>query len=78
MTRRSRARSGIQNHGNLHLPAARVVTAASLAHARGDIDFGNLDGSRGYSMGRAYSQSKLATCCSPMSCNAACPRPELG
>ena len=41
-------------------PAARVVTVASLAHARGDIDFGNLDASNGYAMGRAYSQSKLA------------------
>jgi len=60
VTRGSRACSGTQNHENLHLPAARVVTVASLAHARGDIDFGNLDGSRGYSMGRAYSQSKLA------------------
>jgi len=37
-----------------------VVTVASLAHARGDIDFGNLDAAQGYAMGRAYSQSKLA------------------
>ncbi|HYB14341.1 MAG TPA: oxidoreductase [Streptosporangiaceae bacterium] len=41
-------------------PAARVVTVASLAHTRGHIDFGNLDGSNGYAMGRAYAQSKLA------------------
>jgi len=41
-------------------PAARVVTVTSLAHARGDIDFGNLDAAQGYAMGRAYSQSKLA------------------
>jgi len=40
--------------------AARVVTVASLAHARGDIDFGNLDAAKGFAMGRAYSQSKLA------------------
>jgi hypothetical protein len=32
-----------------------------LAHARGHIDFGNLDASSGYAMGRAYSQSKLAS-----------------
>lgn len=31
-----------------------------LAHARGYIDFGNLDASNGYAMGRAYAQSKLA------------------
>ena len=41
-------------------PTARVVTVASLAHARGHIDFGNLDAAHGYAMGRAYAQSKLA------------------
>jgi NAD(P)-dependent dehydrogenase (short-subunit alcohol dehydrogenase family) len=41
-------------------PAARVVTVASLAHARGHIDFANLDAAQGYAMGRAYAQSKLA------------------
>jgi NAD(P)-dependent dehydrogenase (short-subunit alcohol dehydrogenase family) len=40
--------------------AARVVTVASLAHARGHVDFGNLDASKGYAMSRAYAQSKLA------------------
>jgi len=41
-------------------PAARVVTVASLAHARGHIDFANLDGSKGYAEFQAYAQSKLA------------------
>jgi NAD(P)-dependent dehydrogenase (short-subunit alcohol dehydrogenase family) len=41
-------------------PAARVVTVASLAHAPGHIDFGNLDASKGYAELRAYAQSKLA------------------
>ena len=41
-------------------PAARVVTVASLAHARGHIDFGNLDASEGYANFQAYAQSKLA------------------
>jgi NAD(P)-dependent dehydrogenase (short-subunit alcohol dehydrogenase family) len=41
-------------------PAARVVTVASLAHARGHIYFGNLDASKGYANFRAYAQSKLA------------------
>jgi NAD(P)-dependent dehydrogenase (short-subunit alcohol dehydrogenase family) len=41
-------------------PTARVVTAASLAHARGHIDFGNLDASQGYPLARVYAQSKLA------------------
>jgi retinol dehydrogenase 14 len=39
---------------------ARVVTVASNAHARGRIDFDDLQGERSYSGGRAYSQSKLA------------------
>jgi NAD(P)-dependent dehydrogenase (short-subunit alcohol dehydrogenase family) len=41
-------------------PKARVITVTSLAHRRGRIDFGSLDGSRGYSPARAYAQSKLA------------------
>jgi NAD(P)-dependent dehydrogenase (short-subunit alcohol dehydrogenase family) len=40
--------------------AARVVNVASLDHARGHIDFGNLDASQGYSMARVYARSKLA------------------
>jgi NAD(P)-dependent dehydrogenase (short-subunit alcohol dehydrogenase family) len=40
-------------------PKARVVTVASLAHARGHIDFDNLDACKGYATFRAYSQSKL-------------------
>jgi NAD(P)-dependent dehydrogenase (short-subunit alcohol dehydrogenase family) len=39
---------------------ARVVTVSSHAHARGRIDFGDLQGERSYSGARAYSQSKLA------------------
>jgi NAD(P)-dependent dehydrogenase (short-subunit alcohol dehydrogenase family) len=39
---------------------ARVVTVSSGAHARGRIDFDDLQGARGYSGNRAYSQSKLA------------------
>jgi retinol dehydrogenase 14 len=39
---------------------ARVVTVASHAHARGQIDFEDLQGERGYSGARAYHQSKLA------------------
>lgn len=38
----------------------RVVTVASIAHKRGDIDFANLDGAQGYSRSVFYSQSKLA------------------
>jgi NAD(P)-dependent dehydrogenase (short-subunit alcohol dehydrogenase family) len=41
-------------------PKARVVTVTSMAHARGHIDFENLDGSKGYANFRAYSQSKLS------------------
>jgi retinol dehydrogenase 14 len=40
--------------------AARVVTVSSDAHRAGEIDFDDLQGERGYSGGRAYSQSKLA------------------
>ena len=39
---------------------ARVVTVSSGAHARGRIDFDDLQGERNYSGQRAYSQSKLA------------------
>ena len=39
---------------------ARIVTVSSGAHARGRIDFGDLQGERNYSGQRAYSQSKLA------------------
>jgi NAD(P)-dependent dehydrogenase (short-subunit alcohol dehydrogenase family) len=41
-------------------PKARVVTVTSMAHAKGQIDFDNLDGSQGYDAARAYAQSKLA------------------
>ena len=40
---------------------ARIVTVASGAHARGRIDFDDLQGVRNYSGQRAYSQSKLAS-----------------
>jgi NAD(P)-dependent dehydrogenase (short-subunit alcohol dehydrogenase family) len=39
---------------------ARIVTVSSGVHARGRIDFGDLQGERNYSGQRAYSQSKLA------------------
>ncbi|MWV27748.1 oxidoreductase [Aurantiacibacter rhizosphaerae] len=39
---------------------ARVVMQSSLAHRRADIDFDNLDGSKGYDKSEFYSQSKLA------------------
>jgi NAD(P)-dependent dehydrogenase (short-subunit alcohol dehydrogenase family) len=39
---------------------ARILTVSSGAHARGRIDFGDLQGERNYSGQRAYSQSKLA------------------
>jgi NAD(P)-dependent dehydrogenase (short-subunit alcohol dehydrogenase family) len=39
---------------------ARIVTVSSGAHARGRIDFDDLQGVRNYSGTRAYSQSKLA------------------
>ncbi len=39
---------------------ARVVTVASRAHTTGRIAFEDLQGERGYSGSRAYSQSKLA------------------
>src|SRR4051794_28840226 len=39
---------------------ARIVTVSSGAHARGKIDFDDLQGERGYSGQKAYNQSKLA------------------
>lgn len=39
---------------------ARVVTVASAAHEGARIDFENLDARQGYSMLKAYGQSKLA------------------
>ncbi|MEO5708033.1 MAG: oxidoreductase [Alteraurantiacibacter sp.] len=41
-------------------PDPRVVTVASIAHQRGQIDFANLDASMGYSPFSCYRQSKLA------------------
>lgn len=38
----------------------RVVTVASIAHRRGQIDFDNLDGRKGYNAWDFYAQSKLA------------------
>jgi NAD(P)-dependent dehydrogenase (short-subunit alcohol dehydrogenase family) len=43
-----------------HSAPARVVTVASHVHARGRIDFDDLQGARSYSGARAYNQSKLA------------------
>jgi retinol dehydrogenase-14 len=40
--------------------SARIITVSSGAHARGRIDFDDLQGERNYSGQRAYSQSKLA------------------
>ena len=39
---------------------ARIITVSSGAHARGRIDFDDLQGERNYSGQHAYSQSKLA------------------
>jgi NAD(P)-dependent dehydrogenase (short-subunit alcohol dehydrogenase family) len=39
---------------------ARIITVSSGVHARGRIDFDDLQGERNYSGQRAYSQSKLA------------------
>lgn len=38
----------------------RVVTVSSIAHRRGNFDFANLDGAKGYQRTRFYCQSKLA------------------
>jgi NAD(P)-dependent dehydrogenase (short-subunit alcohol dehydrogenase family) len=40
-------------------PDARVVVTASLAHARGKIDWDDIDAHKGYNRGRRYSDSKL-------------------
>ena len=40
-------------------PGARVVVTSSLAHARGRIDFDDIDAHRGYNRQRRYSDSKL-------------------
>jgi NAD(P)-dependent dehydrogenase (short-subunit alcohol dehydrogenase family) len=47
----------------------RVVTVSSGAHRMGQIDFDNLDGSRGYQKWRAYGQASSPTCCSCSSCS---------
>jgi NAD(P)-dependent dehydrogenase (short-subunit alcohol dehydrogenase family) len=57
-------------------PKGRVITVTSMAHRRGHIDFGNLDGAKGWSPARAYAQASSPTCCSLSSCSAACPRRE--
>lgn len=44
----------------LSTPGSRVVTVSSLAHRKGRIDFGNLNGERGYRRMEFYRQSKLA------------------
>ncbi|HEU5100320.1 MAG TPA: oxidoreductase [Roseiflexaceae bacterium] len=44
----------------LAAPGARVVAVSSGAHAPGEIDFDNLDGTKSYNAWRAYCQSKLA------------------
>jgi NAD(P)-dependent dehydrogenase (short-subunit alcohol dehydrogenase family) len=43
--------------------AGRIVNVASDAHWGVDIDFGNLQGERGYQGWRAYKRSKLANIC---------------
>jgi NAD(P)-dependent dehydrogenase (short-subunit alcohol dehydrogenase family) len=44
----------------LPVPGSRIVTVASIGHRRGVIDFGDLQGDRGYRFQQAYFQSKLA------------------
>lgn len=44
----------------LAAPKARVVTVSSGLHTSGQIRFDDLDGSKSYAPGTAYSQSKLA------------------
>ncbi|MGX7596813.1 oxidoreductase [Planococcus plakortidis] len=39
---------------------SRVVTLSSLAHRNASVDFGNLDGSKGYKAMKFYGQSKWA------------------
>lgn len=40
--------------------SARVINVSSTAHERGSMDWDDLQGARGYSMWKAYCQSKLA------------------
>jgi NAD(P)-dependent dehydrogenase (short-subunit alcohol dehydrogenase family) len=44
----------------LATPGSRVVTVSSVAHARGAMNFDDLQSDRGYSPEHAYDQSKLA------------------
>ena len=44
----------------LRAAAPRVVTISSVAHRRARIEFDDLQGTRAYSGGRGYAQSKLA------------------
>jgi NAD(P)-dependent dehydrogenase (short-subunit alcohol dehydrogenase family) len=44
----------------LENPGSRIVTVSSEGHARGVIDFDDLQSQRGYTPDRAYCQSKLA------------------
>jgi NAD(P)-dependent dehydrogenase (short-subunit alcohol dehydrogenase family) len=41
-------------------PGSRIVTMSSMAHHDGVLNFGDLQGERGYQPAAAYSQSKLA------------------
>jgi NAD(P)-dependent dehydrogenase (short-subunit alcohol dehydrogenase family) len=41
-------------------PEPRIVNVSSVAHERGAMDWDDLQGERGYSMWKAYQQSKLA------------------
>jgi NAD(P)-dependent dehydrogenase (short-subunit alcohol dehydrogenase family) len=44
----------------LAVPAARIVTVASIAHRRGRLDLDDLQSARAYRPGASYAQSKLA------------------
>jgi NAD(P)-dependent dehydrogenase (short-subunit alcohol dehydrogenase family) len=44
----------------LATPGSRIVTVSSVAHARGTMNFDDLQSARGYNPDQAYSQSKLA------------------
>ena len=44
----------------LATPGSRIVTVSSVAHARGTMNFDDLQSVRGYNPDHAYSQSKLA------------------
>lgn len=41
-------------------PGSRIITVSSRAHDRGQIQFENLDGAKGYKAKKFYNQSKLA------------------